>query len=249
MNLRIVPALLICTLVQIGSVFFTSSAKAQNQSEVRSTSEVGVGLGGMVYKGDVAPRYRLLSNQPALTIFYKKDYSKALVLRGSLLVGRIKAEDAQYAEKLPLAAYRKAVVNTSLAELAVGFDFNFLDYYDFRRRLRYTPYFTLGAAALVYNNKTTGANAQVLYKQPSNDPYQTRFALAVPIGVGFKYALSHHLNLGVEFGARVLFTDEFDNLSVQNEQVMNPNHNDWYFYNGISLSYTFYRINCPKFSL
>jgi len=247
MNLQKVRTLLICALVQIGSVFFTVSASAQSQSRERSTSELGIGLGGVVYKGEIAPRYRFLSNRPALTVFYKKDVSRALSLRANLLLGRVNADDAQYEERLPLAAYRKATVSTSILELGGGIDFNFLDYYDFRRNVRWTPYFTLGVAGLVYNNKTTGADPTILYPETgTNDSYRTSFAVAVPIGVGIKYALTHHWNLGVEFGARVLFTDMFDNLSGQNEKVMNPHHNDWYFYNGISLSYTFYRINCPQ---
>ncbi|MFC6996825.1 type IX secretion system protein PorG [Rufibacter roseus] len=247
MILRNLSTLLICALVQIGSVFFASTALGQSQTRERSTSELGIGIGGIVYKGEVAPRYRFLSNRPALTVFYKKDLSRALVLRTSLLLGRVKAEDAFYEGELPLADYRRATVNTSVLELAAGIDYNFLDYYDFRRRIRWTPYFTLGVAGLAYNNKTTAVNPKIIYNQDNNEPYRTAFAIAVPIGVGFKYALTHNLNLGAEFGARVLFTDTFDNLSTQNEQVMNPSHNDWYFYNGISLSYTFYRINCPQF--
>ncbi|MBA9077718.1 MULTISPECIES: DUF6089 family protein [Rufibacter] len=247
MILQNVRTLLICALVQIGSVFFVAPVCAQQQE--RSTSELGLGIGGVVYKGDVAPRYRFLSNRPALTVFYKKDMSRALALRGSLLLGRITAKDEQYAERHPLADFRKATVTTSMLELAAGIDYNFLDYYDFRRRVRWTPYFTLGVAGLVYNNKTTAVNPEIIYpaNNNSNDPYRTSFALAVPIGVGAKYALSHRWNLGLEFGARMLFTDDFDNLSLQNERVMNQHDKDWYFYNGISISYTFYRINCPTF--
>ncbi|MGV3539524.1 MAG: DUF6089 family protein [Rufibacter sp.] len=219
------------------------------QQQERSTSELGIGIGGIVYKGEIAPRYRFLSNQPALTVFYKKDMSKALTLRGSLLAGRVIAEDEQYAERHPLAEFRKATVNTSLLELAAGIDYNFLDYYDFRRRIRWTPYFTLGVAGLVYNNKTIAENPDIIYpgNNGNNAAYRTAFAFSVPIGVGAKYAISHRWNIGIEFGARMLFTDEFDNLSLQNERVMNQYERDWYFYNGVSVSYTFYRLNCPAF--
>ncbi|AMM51088.1 hypothetical protein TH61_07710 [Rufibacter sp. DG15C] len=245
MRIQILRTLLICLWVQIGSVFFMH-VSAQNTE--RSTNELGIGIGGITYKGDVSPRYRLLSNRPALTLFYKRDVSRALVLRGSLLAGKVKAKDTQY-EDLPLSDYRKAEVTTSVLELAVGFDYNFLNYYDFRRHIRWTPYFTLGVAGLAYNNKTTAPNPVVLYPENggNNEPYKTSFTMAVPIGAGIKYALTHRLNLGVEFGARFLLTDKFDNLTNQNEKVMNPHDNDWYFYNGVSLSYTFYKINCPLF--
>jgi opacity protein-like surface antigen len=256
MILKIVHTLLVCTLVQIGSVFFASTASAQSQNgQPRTTSELGIGIGGVVYKGEVAPRYRLANNRPALTIFYKKDLSKALVGRVGLLVGRVKATDPEVpagegsglARDLPLGIYRQAEMTTSLLELSAGIDYNFLDYYDFRRNVRWTPYFTLGVAGLVYNNKTTAQNLDIIYPPGSgkDQAYRTAFALAVPVGAGIKYALSEHWNLGLEAGVRVLFTDEFDNLSSQNEQVMNKYLNDLYFYNGISISYTFYKVNCP----
>ncbi|WP_205500532.1 type IX secretion system protein PorG [Rufibacter psychrotolerans] len=253
MILQKVRTLLICTLVQIGSVFFSLSATAQQQTgQPRSTSELGIGIGGIVYKGEVAPRYRLQSNRPALNLFFKKDISNALAWRVGLLVGRIKAEDAQektssFAKDLPLAIYRKAAVTSSVLELSGGIDYNFLDYYDFRREVRWTPYFTVNVAGVLYNNKTTAVNPEIIYPAGSgkNEAYRTAVTLAVPVGAGVKYALSEHWNLGFEAGVRVLLTDEFDNLSSQNEQVMNKYDRDLYFYNGVSISYTFYKINCP----
>ncbi|WP_165864835.1 type IX secretion system protein PorG [Rufibacter latericius] len=230
-------------------------AHAQQQTgQPRTTSELGIGIGGVVYKGDIAPRYRLRSNRPALNLFYKKDISNALAWKAGLLIGRIKAEDEDLtdnpsflARELPLSMYRQATVITSFLELSAGIDYNFMDYYDFRRDVRWTPYFTVGVAGLVFNNKTTAIEPSRIYPENADkeQAYRTAFALAVPVGVGAKYALSEHWNLGFEAGVRVLFTDDFDNLTDQNEQVMNPNSRDLYFYNGVSLSYTFYKINCP----
>ncbi|WP_181305036.1 DUF6089 family protein [Rufibacter sp. XAAS-G3-1] len=247
-------------MVQIGSVFFVVPAIAQQQTgQPRTTSELGVGIGGVVYKGEVAPRYRLQSNRPALNIFYKKDISSSLAWKASVLIGRIKAEDEAYtdnpsflARELPLSMYRQATVTTSLLELSGGIDYNFMDYYDFRRNIRWTPYFTVSLAGLVYNNKTTAyrngvEDPSLIYPSGSGKDaaYRTGFAFAVPVGAGVKYALSEHWNLGFEAGVRVLFTDDFDNLTDQNEQVMNPHSRDLYFYNGVSISYTFYKIHCP----
>ncbi|MFB9861782.1 DUF3575 domain-containing protein [Rufibacter immobilis] len=253
MSLKIIRTLLICTSVQIGSVFFGLSAKAQMQTgQPRTTSEVGIGVGGVAYKGEVAPRYQLQNNRPALMLFYKKDVSSAVAWRGSLLIGRTQAEDdteknSSLAKDLPLEIYRKAKVTTSLLELSGGIDYKFLDYYDFRRNTRWTPYFTLSVAAVVYNNRTTAEDPEIIYPANSgkDESYRTGFAFAVPIGAGVKYALSEHWNIGAEAGVRVLFTDDFDNLSSQNEQVMNKNSRDLYFFNGVTLSYTFYKINCP----
>ncbi len=255
MILKTVRTLLVCTLVQIGSVFFALPATAQQQTgQPRTTSELGIGIGGVVYKGDIAPRYRLKSNRPALNIFYKKDITNAVAWKVGLLLGKIKAKDEDFtdnpsflARELPLSMYRQATVTTSILELSGGIDYKFLDYYDFRRPIRWTPYFTISVAGIVYNNKTIAQNPAIIYPTDTDkqQAYRTGFALAVPVGAGVKYALSERWNLGFEAGVRVLFTDAFDNLTDQNEQVMNPNSRDLYFYNGVSISYTFYKINCP----
>ncbi|WP_347159564.1 DUF6089 family protein [Pontibacter chitinilyticus] len=242
---HIKQALLICILLQIRSAFFSNSAFAQTPM---TTSELGVGLGGANYKGDLAPSYRFGNNQPALTIFYRRDISSPITLRGGLMLSHRIIDDntiGDHSYDLPYPDYRQAELRLSLAELSAVVEYNFLDYYELRQHPRFSPYFFAGIAGLAYNSKLVTDNADL---QPElNKPFDTRLALAVPFGVGIKYALSQHWNLGLEFGARKLFTDKLDYLSEQDsKRLANPNDNDLYFYNGISLSYTFYRINCPR---
>lgn len=236
-------ALLIC-LLQIGSFFMlVPAATAQNIS----TSEVGIGLGATNYKGEISPNYRFLNNRPALTVFYKKDISKPIALRASLLLGMMRAQDEDI--DLPLNQYRQADMRTNLAELAVGIDYNFLDYYNQRQRIRWSPYFFIGGAVANYNNK-------VILRQRTTKPFENGFVFSVPAGIGIKYALSYHWNLGLEAGARatllvagdrVDYLKRKDHASNPPDQLpfTNPYDNDWYFYNGISISYTFYKLLCP----
>src|SRR5688572_14220050 len=133
-SIKLRLSLLICAL-QIGSVFFAATVKAQN------TSELGIGLGGTVYKGELAPNYRFGNNRPAGVLFYKKDVSPAVVIRAQGMLGFIRADDHDSAlYKLPLHQFRDARMKGRLIELAVGFDYNFLNYYDHKRIVRWTPY-------------------------------------------------------------------------------------------------------------
>jgi hypothetical protein len=228
--------LLIC--LQVGSVFF---ARAQ------STSELGLGIGATNYKGEIAPQYRLANNRPAITLFYKKDISKPIALRAALLAGQLRASDEDI--NLPLHQQRLANMKTNLAEFSAGIDYKFLDFYDQRQRIRWTPSFFIGVAVANYSNKVVFADNTV-------KPVENGFVLAIPAGIGFKYALSYHWNLGLEIAARktLLQTgDRLDYLSNGKHESnppadlpdTNPHDNDWYYYSGISLSYTFYRIICP----
>jgi len=231
-------ALLICML-QIGSVFFVATTGfAQN------TSEVGIGLGATNYKGEISPNYRFLNNRPALTAFYKKDVSKPLAVRGSLLLGMMRAHDEDI--DLPLNQFRQADMKTNLLELSAGIDYNFLDYYDQHRHIRWSPYFFAGVAVANFNNK-------VIIQDNIIKPFENGWVFSIPAGLGVKYALSYHWNLGVEVAARKTIMkagDRLDYLPVkdgpdQELSYTNPYDKDWYFYNGISISYTFYRIVCP----
>ena len=228
--------LLVC--LQLGSVLL---------SRAQSTSELGLGIGAPNYKGEIAPQYRLENNRPAVTLFYKKDISKPIALRASLLAGMLRASDADI--DLPLHQQRGAEMETNLAEFSAGIDYNFLDYYDQRQRFRWTPYFFIGVALANYNNKVVFANN-------TTKPQENGFVMAIPAGIGFKYALSYHWNLGLEIAARktllqagekldYLRTGRYESNPPADLPDTNPHDNDWYYYSGISLSYTFYRIICP----
>lgn len=238
-------ALLICFSLQIGGVFFGNTLFAQSPV---TTSELGVGIGGANYKGELSPNYRFLNNQPAITVFYRRDISNPITLRGGLMFSHRIADDntiSDDAYDLPLPNYRQGELRLSLAELSAVMEYNFLDYYDFRQPQRVSPYFFIGVAGLLYNVKLTTASEDPAL-EPLNKDFRTSLTVAVPIGVGVKYALSRHWNLGLEFGARKLFNDRLDALTEDDgKHVANPYDKDWYFYNGVSISYTFYRINCP----
>ena len=231
--------LLVCAL-QAGSVFFAVSARAQ------TTSEVGLGLGGMVYKGDLAPKYQFRNNRPAATVFYRRDISAPVTLRGALTGGFLRASDANVlgtnGGTVPLSAARQASMSGKLYEASAALEYNFFDFHNRKDKVHFTPYFVVGLAAFYASTTTqaTGAGAEAFNKTGN------MIGLAVPAGFGLKLALSRHWNLGVEAGARKAFTDELDHASLQTPILVNSHDQDWYFYNGVSISYTFYKIHCPE---
>ncbi|MCB2378819.1 DUF6089 family protein [Hymenobacter sp. BT635] len=229
--------LLVC-FVQAGSVFFAFSAAAQN------TSELGIGVGGMVYKGEVAPAYRFENNRPAATIFYRKDISAPITLRGSFLWGLVRADDANVpgvnGNTAPLHAYRQTNVKGNILEAAGTVEYNFFDYRNRKEKVHFTPYVFVGLAGFLARTRTI-SNAGLDQLEQSG----STLGIAIPAGIGMKLALSPRWNLGLEVGARKAFTDELDRLGTQSPLLVNTHDQDWYFYNGLSISYTFYKINCP----
>lgn len=232
-------ALLVC-LLQAGSAFFCATASAQN------TSEVGLGLGATNYRGEISPQYQFQNNRPALTVFYRKDVSVPITLRGGLTAGFLRAADDNVSGVNggvpPLQNYRQANTKGSLLEASAVVEYNFMDYHYRTDKVHFTPYLFAGVAAF-YANTTTVSNNPTLGGQLNRQGAMLGFA--VPAGVGFKYALSAHLNLGLEVGVRKAFTDQLDHLSDQDPLLVNPHDQDWYYYSGLSLSYTFFKIRCP----
>ena len=234
--------LLACS-VQAGSVFFAHSAVAQY------TSEIGVGLGGLSYKGELSPGYQFQNNRPALTAFYRKDISAPITLKGALMAGLLRADDGNVkgvnGQIAPLHAYRQANTKGSLYEASAVVEYNFFDYHYRKAKVHFTPYVFVGLAGFLANTTTATNNAAL----PALNQSGSMLGLAVPAGFGFKYAVSTHWNLGLEAGARKVFSDQLDHIdgktSGQTDLVGNSHDQDWYFYNGISISYTFYKINCP----
>lgn len=223
-----------------GSAFFCAPVRAQH------TSEIGAGLGGLVYRGELAPQYQLDNNRPAFTVFYRRDVSVPITVRGAFTAGLLRTDDARViganGNVTPQSAVRQARLQGQVYEVSAVAEYNFLDYHDRANKYHSTPYLFAGVAGY-YTSSSTRTSNDLLRNQLNRDG--AMFGFAIPAGVGFKAALTQHLNLGLEVGVRKLFTDQFDHLSQQDPAFVNPNDPDWYFYNGVSLSYTFYKIRCP----
>ena len=238
-NLVFQRALLAC-IMQAGSVFFCASVSAQN------TSEVGIGIGATNYRGEVSPKYQFQNNRPAFTAFYRRDVTVPVTLRGGVMAGILRADDANVngvnGSVAPLQGYRQVNTKGRLLEASAVIEYNFLDYHYRTDKLHFTPYLFVGIAAFYANTETVSNNSAL------GDAYNkkgTMVGFAIPAGVGLKYALSEHINVGAEVGVRKAFTDRLDHLADQDLLLVNSHDKDWYYYSGLSLSYTFFRIPCP----
>ncbi len=203
----------------------------------------------MIYRGEVAPRYRVLGNRLAGTVFYKRDVSAALTLRAGLTLGTIRATDAQVrrgGSVVPIAVSRQATYEAFLTELLAGVEYNFLDYYNQKRETRWTPYLFTGIAGYYATTQTAYRVGGTIANPAMRSVKANKLLVAIPIGLGVKYALTREVNLIVEAGGRRTFGDAFDNLAdTESPQLADAGGPDWYFYNGVSVSYTFYKILCP----
>lgn len=214
-----------------GICFFVTSGTALFAQKI----EIGAGLGGFNYKGDIAPSVRARFFKPAGSLFFRYNPSQALSLRAEVAGGVIGAADKH--SKDPFQQQRNLSFTTRIIEGSAVAEYNFLNFQERRFAVNWSPYVFGGIGYSKFNpNVQTSA-----YKTSS---------FTLPYGVGIKYQIRRPWNIGIEYGARKTFTDYLDNLggeptSTDKLQQGDPSLKDNYYYLRLSVSYTFYKIVCP----
>lgn len=210
-------------LVVVCLIFFSLSSHAQKH-------EYGLSIGGTNYKGDFTnDNFELKNYRPAALLFYKNNITPAFGMRYHLMAGGIRANDAKSSDAVYRA--RGLSMKNILYEGALQIEYNFINYRSPSNRLKWSPYFAAGIGVFYFSPYT---NSSALTIQP-----------CVPIGVGIRCIAMGNWNLALEVIARKTFTDLLDNT---NGSILGGNNDtqDWYIYNGFSLSYNIYNVYCPK---
>jgi hypothetical protein len=197
--------------------------------------EVGFGLGGLSYSGDLSRGFKILDSRPGGTFFLRSNVNDHLSWKFAITGGKIASKEAPID---PFGVQRQASFNITAVELSTSIEYHFLKFKSESSRTRWSPYFTAGIGLLAMSG---------ISDKPV--PYSS-FQPAIPIGFGVKYVLNPKWIIGFEFEGRKMFFDYLDNVSKgdplkKNYQYGNWYDNDSYYFIGFSLTYAFYRILCP----
>ena len=166
-----------------GSFFIRDKCFAQ-------IDEVGFGLGGLSYSGDISRGYKFLDNRPGGTFFIRSNVNDHLSWKFAITGGKIVSSEIDDPIDA-FAAQRQASLNLTVVELSTSIEYHFLKFRSETSLIRWSPYFTGGVALL-----TISGNSD----KPI--PYSS-FQPAIPIGFGFKYVVNPKWMLGFEFVAIV----------------------------------------------
>lgn len=198
--------------------------------------ELGVSGGAFNYKGDIATKVNPRFFRPGGSAFFRYNLNRAVTFRAAGSGGIITAAD-QYS-KDPFQKERNLSFRSRVVELSLATEYNFLDYADRRFALNWTPYLFGGLGYMFFS------------PNPKTGSYKTN-GLVLPFGVGVKYQIRRPWSVGLELGARKTFNDYLDNLGGNSVITIkldqgDPSTKDMYYYLGLSISYTFYKITCPE---
>lgn len=245
-NLKIFNSFLILCLLAFASV-----TPAFGQSY-----EVGGGFGTAVYSGDLLRR--IDPGQAGLqgTLFGKRNFDNVWSVRLGVNRARISAADSIKPIDA-LATLRNAHFSGSITEVSALVEFNFLDFVNHKSEFRFSPYAFFGLGYTFFSGEGR------IHGGIDSENYDFN-TLVIPFGGGVKYILSEQLTLGVELGFRPTTSDYLDKLEGQLPAVErydiplsstssaltqginfgNPNTKDWYYFLGVTLSYSLNKARC-----
>jgi hypothetical protein len=202
-------------------LLYSFSAKAQWES-IRQEGEIGFSAGAAHYFGDLNTDARLNRPKFAFGAFFRKQFGNYISLRLGAHYAQLGYSDI-YNKNNEYQLRRNLSFNSNIFELALQGDFNFFKFVPGDIYHSFTPYVTLGAGIFSYDPyaflngqkyllRQLGTEGQGSAAYPDRKPYNT-MALSFPFGVGVKYAVNDHFNIGMEIVHRFTSTDYLDDVS------------------------------------
>ena len=234
--------------------------------------EVGLMAGVSSYQGDLGPSNLKITPgkfHAAFGAFGRYNINDFFAARLSINYGTISGDDAKEGRK------RNLSFRSDLLEFTVTGEWNILGYQPYGLAKVFSPYIYAGIGFFHFNPRTQyegeWVELQPLGTEGQSMPgFEGKYGLvelAIPFGLGVKYAINDKWNVGLEFGWRKTFSDYLDDVSgdyVDNEQLIagngelaaalanrsgepipggtqrgNDARSDWYMVGGITISYNF----------
>lgn len=216
------------------SIFFVyTSLQATAQKH-----EFGWGIGLSAYSGEIVQHLDPTNFRPAGQLFYRANFNEVICLKVATSLGILTASDGHYNNAM--ADYRKASFSTVYNDVTAMIEYNFLNYAYTEKSNgnHFSPYISAGIGILNYKSTISDSEYKV----------NTLFQPTIPFGGGFKYRTNAHWNFNFQFTLNKTFTDEIDGIydsSSYTKSITNSKNQDWYYYTGVSVSYTFWNVYCP----
>lgn len=200
--------------------------------------EAGVFAGAANYQGDLADG-AIIWRETQLSFGALARYTpnRFLTLRAHFMQGQVQGSDYNSSERD--IRYRGFKFKSTLNEFAVIGEYNFLGKEnetanDFSFMIN--PYLFGGIGFLATTGTPTAPDDTKPYPFP--EAGAKNGFLTVPIGIGVKIQPSPTFSLGIEWGARTVFSDRLDGVSNATPTVFSKG-NDWYMFGGLTFTYLF----------
>ncbi|MES2690801.1 MAG: DUF6089 family protein [Bacteroidota bacterium] len=190
-------------------LFLITAAKTISAQKV----DVGLLLGGSYYYGDVVNEVEPTTIRPAFGAFVRYRLTDRLALKAFGGYAVVSGDD-QLSEST-WQQQRNWSFESTIIEGSLQAEFNLLEDRNRGRRFAnpFIPYLFLGVGGFYFQPKSefNGTLQSTAELQLSGVAY-SQTAIAVPMGIGFRYYVSHKIQLGFEFGMRYTTTSYIDDI-------------------------------------
>jgi hypothetical protein len=208
-------------------VFPSKHANAQRKSDI------GLIGGASYYLGDINHGQHFYSPSPAGGIIFRYNLNPRHSFRFSGIYTSLKGSDNDFEDAYQFQ--RNHSFKTSVIDLAITTEFNFMDYEPTKlRKNRHSPYVTAGIGYASVIGTDAGAKSTT----------------TIIFGGGFKYNLARRWSMGAEWTFRKNLNDLLDGVeNIGAEQGVFFHNNDWYSIIGIFVTYKIFnwREDCPAY--
>jgi len=179
---------------------------------------IGVAGGFANYSGDLLDKLypkKITNGFIGLTVHY--ELQDQILLRGSYSFARVNGSDT-YSEKQVLQE-RNLQFESAISEFAVVGEYYLFNLYE----KKFSPYGFIGLGIFHFDPYTYDSVGRKVFLKPLSTegqgiyPNKKPYSLwqpAIPLGGGFKFAVTENLRIGFEIGLRKLFTDYLDDVST-----------------------------------
>ncbi|MGG5577849.1 DUF6089 family protein [Myroides sp. C15-4] len=200
--------------------------------------EVGFGLGGTNYVGDIGSSQFINPTNLGYNVFYRWNKSPRHSYRVSFSQQKLTGNDADASSESRKA--RGLRFDNTIQQLSLGLEFNFFEFDLHQENFAMTPYLYAGVSGIRYND---------LYFRGSRlTKGDKKYTAAIPFAAGMKIRVNPQININAEVTATYSFTNNLDGSYPSESKLENfrfgKNGNDWFFYSGITISYTFGHNPC-----
>ncbi len=197
-------------------------------------ANIGIFVGTSYYMGDINPSMHFYRPSLAYGLLYRYNINTRLALRANGYVADLSGNDLDFPGRLnPDRALSPARFQTSLLDLALQVEFNFLPYTPTIGKWQYTPYIAGGIAGGLIMGSTTDATNSASF----------------PFGIGIKLNVTSRLSTGAEWSFRKSFSDRIDGVSNPSGTTSLIHNNDWYSFLGVFITFKFFNFatDCPAY--
>lgn len=212
-------------------VFFilnTGMAIAQRKANA------GVFAGTAYYMGDINPNRHFYRPSLSLGALYRYNINTRYAIRGSAYYAHLSGSDLDFPEIVhPDRPLSPARFTTSLVDVTVQVEYNFLPFTPNLGKWAYTPYLSVGLAGALILGSDAGTNNTVGF----------------PFGAGVKVNLTSRISAGAEWSFRKTISDHIDGLENPSGTSSVLHNNDWYSFLGVFITFKFFNFanDCPAY--